>query len=66
MCGAHQSTYKMKRIIMRNEYFWPTILEDFFKYYKDCQGCQKFGNIQRAHASYESYHKAVAFQRVGH
>jgi hypothetical protein len=29
VCGAHQS----------NSYYWPTILEDCFKYYKGCQEC---------------------------
>jgi len=51
VCGAHQSAFKMKWMIRRNEYYWPTILEDCFKYFKGCQGCQKFGNIQRAPAS---------------
>jgi len=41
----------MKWMIQRNGYYWPTILEDYFKYFKGCQGCQKFGNIQRAPAS---------------
>jgi hypothetical protein len=27
------------------------MLEDCFIYYKDCQECQKFGNVQRAPAS---------------
>jgi hypothetical protein len=27
------------------------MLEDCFKYYKGCQDCQKFGNIQRVPAS---------------
>ena len=27
------------------------MLEDCFTYYKGCQGCQKFGNVQRAPAS---------------
>jgi hypothetical protein len=31
--------------------FWPTILEDCFEYYKGCQDCQRFGNIQRVPAS---------------
>jgi hypothetical protein len=35
LCGAH----------------WPTMLEDCFEYYKGCQDCQKFGNIQRVPAS---------------
>jgi len=51
VCGAHQSAFKMKLMIRRNRYYWPTIFEDFFKYFKGCQGCQKFGNIQRAPAS---------------
>jgi len=51
VCGAHQSTFKMKWMIRRNGYYWPTILEDCFKYFKGCQGCQKFGNVQRAPAS---------------
>ena len=32
ICGAHQSTYKMKWIIHIIGYFWPTILEDYFEY----------------------------------
>ena len=36
ICGAHQSAYKMKWIIRRTGYFWPTILEDCFEYYKGC------------------------------
>ena len=34
ICGAHQSAYKMKWVIRRSGYFWPTILEDYFEYYK--------------------------------
>ena len=36
ICGAHQSAYKMKWVIRRFGYFWPTILEDCFEYYKGC------------------------------
>jgi len=39
VCGAHQLAFKMKWMIRRNEYYWPTILEDCFKYFKGCQGC---------------------------
>ena len=39
ICEAHQSTYKMKWVIRRSGYFWPTILEDCFEYYKRCQDC---------------------------
>jgi hypothetical protein len=51
VCGAHQSAFKMKWMTRRNGYYWSTILEDCFKYFKGCQGCQKFGNVQRAPAS---------------
>ena len=39
VCGSHQLAYKMKWVIRRNRYFWPTMLEDFFTYYKGCQEC---------------------------
>ena len=51
ICGTHQSAYKMKWLLRRAGYFWPTMLEDCFTYYKRCQDCQKFGPIQRAPAS---------------
>jgi hypothetical protein len=36
ICGAHQLAYKMKWVIRRSGYFWPTMLEDCFKYYRGC------------------------------
>ena len=51
ICGDHQSAHKMKWIIRRTGYFWPTILEDYFEYYKGCQDCQRFGNVQKSPAS---------------
>ena len=51
VCGSHQSAYKMKWVIRRNGYFWPTMLEDCFTYYRGCQECQKFGSMQRVPAS---------------
>jgi hypothetical protein len=51
ICGAHQSAYRMKWVIRQAGCFWPTMLEDCFEYYKGCQDCQKFGNIQRVPAS---------------
>jgi transposase InsO family protein len=35
----------MKWLIRRSRYYWPTKLEDCFKYYKGCQACQRFGKI---------------------
>jgi ribonuclease HI len=50
-CGTHQSAHKMKWLIRRSGYYWPTMLEDCFKYYKGCQACQRFGKIQMVPAS---------------
>ena len=50
ICGAHQSACTIKWIICRIGYFWPIILEDCFEYYKGCQDCQRFGNIQKSPA----------------
>jgi hypothetical protein len=36
----------MKWLIRRSGYYWPTMLEDCFKYYKGCQACQRFGKIR--------------------
>jgi ribonuclease HI len=38
-CGTHQSAQKMKWLIRRSGYYWPTMLQDCFKYYKGCQAC---------------------------
>jgi hypothetical protein len=50
-CGTHESAHKMKWLIRRSGYYWPTMLEDCFKYYKACQACQRFGKIQMVPAS---------------
>ncbi|XP_073049435.1 uncharacterized protein [Primulina eburnea] len=47
VCGAHQSGVKMRWLIRRYGYYWPSILKDSIKYAKGCQPCQKHGNIQR-------------------
>ena len=51
ICGTHQSAHKMKWLLRRTGYYWPTMLEDCFKYYKGCQDRQKFGSIQRVPTS---------------
>jgi hypothetical protein len=51
LCGAHQSAYRMKWGIRKTGCYWSTMLKDCFEYYKGCQDCQKFGNIQRVPAS---------------
>jgi ribonuclease HI len=48
---THQSDHKVKWLIRRSGYYWPTMLEDCFKYYKGCQACQRFRKIQMVPAS---------------
>jgi hypothetical protein len=50
ICGAHQSAYKMNWLLWRAGFYWPTMMDDCVKYQKGCEVCQRFGNIQLAHA----------------
>ena len=47
VCGAHQARIKMRWLIRRHVYFWPTILSDCINYSKGFQRCQKYGSTQR-------------------
>ena len=49
VCGSYQSGIKMRCLIRRHGYFWPTILSDCINYSKGCQQCQKYGSIQKIH-----------------
>ena len=46
ICGTHQSAPKMKWLLRRAGFYWPTMTADCFRYYKGCEECQRFGNIQ--------------------
>ena len=46
VCGSHQSAYKMKWVIRRNGYFWPTMLEDCFTYYRGCKNTRSLGTCK--------------------
>jgi hypothetical protein len=50
-CGTHQSAHKIKWLIRRSGYNWPTKLEDSIKYYRGCQACQRLRKIQMVSAS---------------
>jgi hypothetical protein len=45
ICGTHQSAHKMKWLLWRAGFYWLTMINDCFKYYKGCEACQKFGDI---------------------
>jgi hypothetical protein len=46
ICGTHQSAPKMKWLLQRAGFYWPTLMSDCFRYYKGCEEYQRFGNIQ--------------------
>jgi hypothetical protein len=46
ICGTHQSAPKMKWLLRRAYFYWPTIIADCFSYYKGCEECQKYGDVQ--------------------
>jgi hypothetical protein len=37
ICGTHQSAHKMKWMLRRAGFYWPTMLNDCFSYYKGCE-----------------------------
>jgi hypothetical protein len=48
ICGTHQLAHKMKWLLCRDGFYWPTMLSDYFRYYKSYESCQKFGDVQLA------------------
>jgi hypothetical protein len=48
ICGTHQSAHKMKWLLCRAGFYWPTMINNCFRYYKGCKSCQKFGDVQLA------------------
>jgi hypothetical protein len=46
ICDTHQSAHKMKWLLHRVGFYWPTMLNYCFRYYKDCESCQKFRDVQ--------------------
>jgi hypothetical protein len=49
--GTHQSAHKMKWLLRRAGFYWPAMLNDCFRYYRGCESCQKFGDVQLAPAA---------------
>jgi hypothetical protein len=50
ICGTHKSAHKIKWLFCHVGFYWPTMVNDYFRYYEGCQSCQRFGNVQLAHA----------------
>ena len=51
ICGAHQAGDKMKWILRRQRYYWPTLVKDCIMFAKSCEECQRHGHIQNVPAS---------------
>jgi hypothetical protein len=46
ICDTNQLAHKMKWLLHRTGFYWPTMLNDCFRYYKGCESCKKFRNVQ--------------------
>ncbi|XP_061993416.1 uncharacterized protein LOC133711286 [Rosa rugosa] len=46
VCGAHQAGPKMRWVLRRHGYYWPSILKDCIKFAKGCQDFQAHGPVQ--------------------
>jgi hypothetical protein len=46
ICGTHQSAHKIKWLFHCAGFYWLTIINDYFRYYKYCESCQKFKDVQ--------------------
>jgi hypothetical protein len=51
ICATHQSAHKIKWLLHRVGFYWPTMIKDCFRYYKGCKSCQKFEDVQLAPAA---------------
>jgi hypothetical protein len=51
ICGAYQSVHKMKWLLRHIGFYWLTMINDYFRYYKGCKSCQKFRDVQLAPAA---------------
>jgi hypothetical protein len=48
---THQSTHKMKWLLHRDGFYWSTMINDCFRYYKGCESRQKFRDAQLTSAA---------------
>jgi hypothetical protein len=48
ICGTHQLAHKMKWLLCRAGFYCSTMINDCFRYYKGCESCQKFKDVQLA------------------
>jgi hypothetical protein len=51
ICGTHQSAHKMKWLLHCAGFYWLIMINNCFRYYKGCESCQKFRDVQLAPAA---------------
>jgi transposase InsO family protein len=51
LCGTYQSAHKMRWMLKKVGFYWPSMIDDCFRYYRGCEACQRFGEIEVAPAS---------------
>ena len=39
ICGTHQLAPKIKWLLRRAGFYWPSMMVDSFRYYKRCEEC---------------------------
>jgi hypothetical protein len=64
VCGAHQLAFKMEWMIRNNNYYWQTILEGCFKYYKGCLS-EVWKHSKGFSISNEPNNQTMVIQRLG-
>ena len=45
--GGHFARYKTAQKILQSGFYWPTLFKDYFEWVKNCDTCQRIGNISR-------------------
>jgi hypothetical protein len=48
ICGTHQSAHKRKWLLCHVGFYWSIMLNDYFRYFKGCESCQKLKDVQLA------------------
>ena len=46
ICGNHARSRALMTKILRASYFWPTMKQDYFKFVRKCDKCQRFRELK--------------------
>ncbi|XP_050238123.1 uncharacterized protein LOC126687609 [Mercurialis annua] len=57
IAGAHQAGPRMRWLIHKYGFYWPKMEQDYIRYAKVCEACQKYGLIQ--HVLAEELHSII-------